>query len=202
MTRQHYTINDNTMYVVAKEDGRYVESTICELYGDPIKCLRSPNKVIEYNCKLHSQSYSARKELSRSLTEIRSKHPIIIDLFASYIYFCTHSDRVQSNSWFNLKYIQNYYPYRGQTLVKFENNEELVVDISYASYNKQYLNAVKLYYKFNLEKEKYYKKNQKRDASLYRHQSKEEDDMLYINEAAKATYIKLMRSIDEINTIN
>ena len=145
MTRQHYTINDNTMYVVAKEDGRYVESTICELYGDPIKCLRSPNKVIEYNCKLHSQSYSARKELSRSLTEIRSKHPIIIDLFASYIYFCTHSDRVQANSWFNLKYIQNYYPYRGQTLVKFENNEELVVDISYASYNKQYLNAVKFH---------------------------------------------------------
>ena len=201
MTRQQYIMNDETMYIVAKPNGRYVESSIAELYGDPILCLKSPNKIIEYNCKYHSQNYVSRKDLTKGLTDIRAKHPIIVDLFASYIYFCTHSDRVMENSWFNLKYIKRYYEYRGMTKVIFENNEELKVNISYSSFNNQYLNAVRLYYKFTLEKEKYYKKSHNQTITYEQFQTDESHEVNYINEAARAAYKKYMRGIDELNSL-
>ena len=47
------------------------------------------------------------ERFDESLTDIRAKHPIIVDLFASLYLFCTHSDRVMENSWFNLKYIRD-----------------------------------------------------------------------------------------------
>lgn len=197
MSRQHYIINDETMYIVAKSLGRYTESLIGELYGEPIECLSIPNKVLEHNCKYHFQTYASRKDLTRSLSGIRSKHPIILDLFGSYIYFCTHSDRVNENSWFNLRYIDSYYDYNGNTKIKFENNEEMEIDISYSSFNNQYLNAVKLHYKFNLAKEKTYRKD---EASKFSYEQQHQE-MQYINEAARETYLKYMRGIDQINKI-
>lgn len=201
MSRQHYIINDETMYIVAQSKGRYIESVVGELYGEPIRCFISPNKVLEKNCKYHSQSYASRKDLTRSLSNIKSKHPIIIDLFGSYIYFCTHSDRVLENNWFNLKYIDSYYEYNGNTKIKFENNEEIEIDISYSSFNNQYLNAVKLYYKFSLEKEKH---NNRDDLSksIYRNNSSSTHELELINEAARSSYLKYMDSINKINSIS
>src|SRR5699024_8465724 len=59
------------------------------------------------------------------------------------------------NNWFNIKHIHSYRNYNGNTRVRFNNNEEIEVDISFTSFNNQYLNALKLHYKFNLEKEKF-----------------------------------------------
>lgn len=197
MSRQHYIINDETMYIVAKTRGRYTESVIGELYGDTIECFSMPNKIMEVNCKHHFQTYSSRKELTRSLSGIRSKHPIILDLFGSYLYFCTHSDRVNENNWFNLKYISSYYSYNGNTKVKFENNEEMEIDISYSSFNNQYLNAVKLHYKFSLAKEKTYRKN---EVKTFPYENRQQD-MQYINEAARENYLKYLKGIDQINRV-
>lgn len=197
MSRQHYIINDETMYIVAKFNGRYIESQVGELYGEPIECNAMPNKIIEQNCRYHFQTYTSRKELTRSLSGIRSKHPIILDLFGAYVYFCTHSDRVSENNWFNLKYIQSYYEYNGNTKIKFENNEEMEIDISYSSFNNQYLNAVKLHYKFGLAKEKNYRKNE--EARMpYEHGHQE---LQYINEAARDSYMNYIRGIDNINKV-
>lgn len=155
MKRQYYRIHDDTMYLVAIENKGLVECRAGEIFGDSIDCLISPNKILERNCKQYSQSFPARKELTRKLTGLSAKLPIIIDLFGSIIFFCTHSDRVNENNWFNIKHIHSYRNYNGNTRVRFNNNEEIEVDISFPSFNNQYLNALKLHYRFNLEKEKY-----------------------------------------------
>lgn len=200
MSRQQYIINDETMYIVARKNGYHTESVVGELYGDSIECFDIPNKVIEQNCKYHSQSYSSRKDLTRNLSNIRSKQPVIIDLFGGYIYFCTHSDRITENNWFNLKYINSYSQYNGVTKIKFENNEELVIEISYSSFNNQYLNAIKLYYKFNLQREKY---NRKTEATQYSYDNikNAQNDLEFVNEAARSAYINYIRGIDKINTL-
>lgn len=158
MKRLHYQIHEETMYIVPVDNDGMIESRIGEAYGEGIECRLNPNKVIEKNCRSHSQNYHARKDLSRTLTGISSKVPIIIDLFGSYIYFCTHSDRISENNWFNINHIQSYMNDEGMTRVLFSNNEERIIDISYTSFNNQYLNALKLHYKFNQQKEKYQKK--------------------------------------------
>lgn len=158
MNRLHYQIHEETMYIVPVNNGGYIESRVGETYGGGIDCRLNPNKLIERNCRNHSQNYAARKDLTKTLTGITSKLPVIVDLFGAYIYFCTHSDRVAENNWFNIRHVQSYWNDGGMTRVQFSNNEERIIDISYASFNNQYLNALKLHYKFNQQKEKYQKK--------------------------------------------
>ena len=98
MNRLHYQIHEDTMYIVPVNNGGYIESRIGEIYGGGIDCRLNPNKLIERNCRNHSQNYAARKDLTKTLTGITSKLPVIVDLFGAYIYFCTHSDRIAHSS--------------------------------------------------------------------------------------------------------
>lgn len=150
MKRQHYLINDDTMYLLPVDDGGLTESRIGMIYGESIRCIDSPNKVIDRNCRHHLYSYQARKEFTKALTGMGSKLPIIIDYSGSLIFFCTHSDRVANNNWFNIRHIHSYWNSGGKTRIRFENNEEIEVDISFSSFNNQYLNALKLHYRFSL----------------------------------------------------
>ncbi|MFD2828907.1 competence protein ComK [Corticicoccus populi] len=158
MKKQHYLINEETMYLMSKDNMGLVESKIGELYGDGEICICSPNKIIATNCKHHSQSYSARKELTKLLTNTNSKLPIIIDLFGQHIFFCTHSDRIIDNNWFNIKHVVSYKTFDGNTRITFSNNEVIDIPISFNSFNNQYLNALKLHYRFSLQKEKAHQK--------------------------------------------
>lgn len=115
MNRLHYQIHEETMYIVPVNNGGYIESRVGETYGGGIDCRLNPNKLIERNCRNHSQNYAARKDLTKTLTGITSKLPVIVDLFGAYIYFCTHSDRVAENNWFNIRHVQSYWNDGGMT---------------------------------------------------------------------------------------
>lgn len=151
MERISYIISDDTMFIEANDSQGIITSRIYETEGKVIDCALYPNKVIERNCKFHAQSYSSRKDLTKQLTNVNSKTPIIVDLFGSYLFFCTHSDRVYHNSWINLQHVSTYQGSNGSTRVLFHNNEEITIDISMHSFNKQYLNALKLHYAFTLQ---------------------------------------------------
>lgn len=151
----NYKIDVETMYIKCIEERGYYSSKIFELHGEPIVITHSPNKLINSNCKLYSQSYISRKEMTKLLTGIISKPPIIIDLFGNHTFFSTHSDRVTYNEWFSLRHIKSYEAYRGMTRVTLTNNEQVVIDISKRSFNNQYLNALKLNYMFTIEMNEY-----------------------------------------------
>ena len=123
MNRLQYQIHEETMYIVSVNNNGSIESRVGETYGDSLGCRLNPNKVIERNCRNHSQNYIARKDLTKSLTNITSKIPVIVDLFGAYIYFCTNSDRVQENNWFNIKHVQAYWDNNGMTRIQFSNRQ-------------------------------------------------------------------------------
>lgn len=158
MKKQNYLINEDTMYLMSIDNKGLIESKVGEVYGNGFNCTISPNKIIESNCRHYSQSYKARKELSKLLTRNNSKLPVIVDLFGSHIFFCTHSDRIIENCWFNIKHIDSYWTEDGRTRVRFDNNEEIEHSISFNSFNNQYLNALKLHYRFTLQKERAHQK--------------------------------------------
>ncbi|MHC0552081.1 competence protein ComK [Salinicoccus sp. CNSTN-B1] len=193
MKRLHYQIHEETMYIVPVDNDGMIESRIGEAYGEGIECRLNPNKVIERNCRSHSQNYHARKDLSRTLTGISSKVPVIIDLFGSYIYFCTHSDRISENNLFNINHIQSYMNDEGMTRVLFSNNEERIIDISYTSFNNQYLNALKLHYKFNQQKEKY----QKKEMSMqFQYPTMGRGEAARVNETIYHSYISYINGLE------
>lgn len=154
----NYKIDNDTVYVKCVEERGFYSSKIFEVSGEPIHVPNTPNKLIADNCKLYSQSYLSRKELSKMLTGARSKLPIILDIFGAHTFFCTHSDRVSHNEWFNLRHVKTYSSYKGMTRVTFSNNEVVMVDISHRSFNNQYLNALRLNYMYTIEMNEYKKK--------------------------------------------
>ena len=96
---------------------------------------------MEVNCKHHFQTYSSRK-VNEKFIRIRSKHPIILDLFVVFILLYIQIELMKITVQFKVAAIILIMQYK----VKFENNEEMEIDISYSSFNNQYLNAVKLHY--------------------------------------------------------
>lgn len=151
----NYKIDHQTIYVKCLERRGFYSSKVLKVNGDTVDVPNSPNKLISDNCKLYSQSYVSRKELTKLLTGVSSKTPIILDFFGTHTFFCTHSDRVAHNEWFNLRHIKTYEPHKGMTRVTFSNNEIVMVDISHRSFNNQYLNALRLNYMFTLEMNEY-----------------------------------------------
>ena len=167
MNMFNYKITNDTMYVQCIEERGYYYSKIFETTGEPIIVPHTPNKLISDNCKLHSQTYIARKEFSKLLTGVSSKLPIILDIFGTHTFFCSHSDRVSYNEWFNLRHIKTYGSHKGMTRVTFSNNEVITIDISQRSFNNQYMNALRLNYLFTLEMNKYKKKKSDVDTQVF-----------------------------------
>src|SRR5699024_6116620 len=94
MNRLQYQIHEETMYIVSVNNNGNTYSRIEESCGDSLVCWVNPNKVVKRNCRNQSQNYIARKGLTKSLTKSTSKMTVMVELFGSYIYFCTHSDGV------------------------------------------------------------------------------------------------------------
>lgn len=101
-------------------------------------------KIIENSCEYFGSSYLGRHKGTENLTGINYKSPIIIEETKNIIFFPTISPREKDCSWLSLFYIKNYYNIERKTKVLFDNNENYIFDISYGSFDNQYLRATKL----------------------------------------------------------
>ena len=104
----------------------------------------STMKIIENSCEYFGSSYLGRHKGTKILTGINYKSPIIIEESKNIIFFPTTSPRDISCSWISLFYINNYINKDGKIEILFENGEKIIIDISYGSFDNQYLRATKL----------------------------------------------------------
>lgn len=111
-------------------------------------------RIIERSCEFFGSSYLGRHTGTKVLTGISHKSPIIIEESKNMIYFPTSSPRLKECIWLSLKHIINYEDKNGKSLVLFENGQTLQVNMSYGSFDNQYLRATKLEYM--LKKRKVY----------------------------------------------
>ncbi|RPF58329.1 competence protein ComK [Abyssicoccus albus] len=147
----NYTINFNTMCVIPATQGNITRlCTVHELNGEKVTVAATTQEVIHHACEHYSYSYDARKHFSTHLIDVTHKPPLLIDLYGKLLFFPTLSDRNKEVAWFNLSYIESYHEtYNDTVLVKFKNGEKVELPLSLHIFNKQYLLATKLYFKFN-----------------------------------------------------
>ena len=103
-------------------------------------------KIIEKSCEFFGSSYMGRRTGTKVLTGISHKSPIIIEESTNMIYFPTTSPRLIGCIWIALDKIKEYREVNGKILVFFKNGRKIFINISYGSFDNQYLRATKLEY--------------------------------------------------------
>ncbi len=135
----NYQINENTLAIFPfnKKSKVYEENN--SFIVD-----KSVHAIIEESCKYFGSSFSGRSQGTVSLIGITHKKPIIIEETKEIIFFPTSSPRLNSCCWISLNNLEKYERFKGKSKLIFNNNEELLVDISYGIINNQVLRASRL----------------------------------------------------------
>ena len=137
---EEYGINSSTLAIIR------IGSNTSQVYEEEAEYVvnMSSNKLIDYNCKFYGSSYRGRCEGTKYLTGIKSKFPIIIEESRNIIFFPTSSIRKMDNAWISLNMIKKYKRHLYGTLIRFNNEKELEIPISFYSVDNQYSRATRL----------------------------------------------------------
>lgn len=162
MNLDSYTINDKTLAIVPisrKKSKVYENQNI-------IIVNKSTNKIISENCEYFGSSYAGRKKGTMELIGITHKAPILIEDSHNLIFFPTTSPRLNDCSWISLNNIDSYFPHDDESLITFQNNLTIQVNVSNKIINNQVLRATRLESvankrKFNFSQERNNQKNVK-----------------------------------------
>ena len=144
---KEYEINSSTIAIVPLDDN---SSKIYEEEEEYI-VNKNSNKIIEENCRFYGSSYRGRCEGTKYLTGIKSKYPIIIEESRNIIFFPTSSIRSNDNIWLSLNKIKSYNKDKFGSVIVFNNDKKIELNISLYSLDNQYCRA-------NLLKAKIYDK--------------------------------------------
>lgn len=123
-------INDNKTRVIEEDSTFYVEM--------------NSMRIVEKSCEYFGSSYIGRHTGTKVLTGISHKSPIIIEESRNMIYFPTTSPRLRECMWISLRHILSYEEKNGKSIVLFDNGQKLQINMSYGSFDNQYLRATKL----------------------------------------------------------
>ena len=136
----NYIINSNTVAIIPIKNKitRVIEK------DDSFIINENSMKIIENSCEYFGSSYKGRHIGTKALAGINYKSPIIIEETKNIIFFPTTSPKQSDCSWISLKYINNYINKDGKIEVLFENGEKYLFNMSYGSFDNQYLRATKL----------------------------------------------------------
>ena len=106
-------------------------------------------RVIEDSCEYFGVNYKSRLEGAIKFVNSKYKTPIIIQEANGIIFFPITSPTRNNTTWISFNNIDSYYPCKNKrnTIVVFKNDFKMYLDISFYSFNQQYLKAAKLYSK-------------------------------------------------------
>lgn len=137
-----YNVTDETLAVIpnGKHKSNIIENST---YHESNKTTK---KVIEDSCEYFGVSYNSRVEGSEKIINTKYKTPIIIEETNRIIFFPISSPSRSNTVWISFNNIKEYYPRknRKRTVVVFVNEYKMEIDVSYYSFNQQYLRAAKL----------------------------------------------------------
>ena len=135
-----YEVNCSTLALIPINEN---ETRVIEV-DNIFNVNKSTMDIIKESCEYFGCSYLGRHEGTKKLIGVSHKSPIIIEETNNLIYFPTTSPRLSNCIWIALNNIKNYVNINGKTEILFQNNKKIRVDISYGSFDNQYLRATKL----------------------------------------------------------
>ena len=124
-----YEINRDTLAIIP------IDENTSKIYEEENEYIinKSSNSIIKENCEFYGSSYEGRCIGTKNLTGIKTKYPIIIEESRNIIFFPTTSVRTQQSSWIALNKIETYSKNQNKSKIKFKNNKDITVNISFYS---------------------------------------------------------------------
>ena len=138
----NYEVNCNTLALIPISNN---ETKIIE-NNNTFNIKQSVFDIIKYSCEFFGSTYIGRKEGTKLLIGVTHKSPIIIEESKGIIFFPTKSPRLGDCTWISLNNIKKYVRNNKKTIIYFNNNKNIKIDISYGSFDNQFLRATKLEY--------------------------------------------------------
>ena len=137
---EDYEINEQTLAVISlnNKKSKIFESSDVFIVNKPAI------KIMEDSCQFFGSSLSGRQKGTTSLIGVSHKAPIIIEESREIIFFPTLSPRKNACSWISLKNIESYYNKNKSVFIKFKNNTQLELNMSYGIIDNQILRATRL----------------------------------------------------------
>ena len=135
-----YEINRDTLAIIP------IDENTSKIYEEENEYIinKSSNSIIKENCEFYGSSYEGRCIGTKNLTGIKTKYPIIIEESRNIIFFPTTSVRTQQSSWIALNNIETYSKNQNKSKIKFKNNKDINVNISFYSLENQICRATML----------------------------------------------------------
>ena len=148
-----YKINTDTLAIVPinrKKSKVYENQNI-------IIVKKNSNKIIEENCEYFGSSYAGRKKGTMDLIGVTHKAPILIEDSQNIIFFPTSSPRLNDCNWISLNNVDSFLPHDDDSIITFQNNLSIQVNVSNKVINNQILRATRLESVASKRKDKFYK---------------------------------------------
>lgn len=140
---KEYEINEGTLAVISIEGGK---SKILEDSKNYI-VNQSSYDVMDHSCKYFGSSYEGRKQGSKEVIGANYKLPIIVEDGRNLVFFPTTSVEDSECMWIAVNKIKKYEPMDyNSTKIVFNNNEFVIVPLSYRSIQNQIFRATRLSY--------------------------------------------------------
>ena len=134
--KESYEINNSTLALIALDNKTKVIEEEREFFID-----KTPSNILEESCEYFGSSYLGRKIGTKNLMGITHKWPIIIEESREIIFFPTSSPRLNNCSWISLNNIKNFIKNNEKTKIIFDNQKEIIVDVSFGIMENQILRA-------------------------------------------------------------
>lgn len=137
-----YEINLSTLLLIGIDEKT---TKVVDFNGEYIIKECSKN-IVNYSCKFFGSSLIERGNITKRLINVSNKAPIFIEETKNMIFFPLRSTREKVNVWISFNNLESYQQDGCKTLLKFKNQQELLVDFSYYMVDNQMTRCMMLDY--------------------------------------------------------
>lgn len=136
---ENYEINEKTLAIIP-----YKNKSMVYEEDEAFVVDKNSFAIMENSCEYFGSSLQGRQKGTTNLTGITHKVPIIIEESKDIIFFPTASPKSKECAWISLNNLDKYEKANDKIKLKFNNNKELFLNISYGILDNQVLRASRL----------------------------------------------------------
>lgn len=137
-----YEINLSTLLLIGLDDMSTKVITLDEEFIVP----ENTKNIINNSCKFFGSTLIDRVNMTKRLTKIANKAPIIVEESRNIIFFPLKSTREKCNIWISFNNLKSYVKHANGTVFKFNNNKDVFLDFSYYIIDNQVTRSMILDY--------------------------------------------------------
>ena len=138
----YYEINDDTIAIMPIEYGK---TKIIEKEKEYI-INKNAYLIMDDSCKYYGSSYKGRISAAKEILNCSYKLPILVEESHNIVFFPTKSSLELDCCWLNFNYIKHIEKSDKKSLIIFNNNKEILLDISKLSIENQIARSTRLSY--------------------------------------------------------